>query len=304
MSTNSSTQVPQATWATAGTVTTTVEAMTTSKTSSLSSSHSCASINEHSYDPKTNNHQIAVQTTPTANCPLPPFSLPPYFHGPKESSNNANFQGRLPQINNSLISMCLDYEWLFQAFLLQRLWTHCQILSTQLSTGCNRCPHQWQLLPTTMTPCINCPTRCSIKNTPPFPWFLPPPHIPTISNRESRNLCRRTWQTSRLHHSPFTSKLTKDSHSTSNGIMNFYRPLPHLFRLLLWWPRLILTCESLLRRLLPFPSKETFLNGNTKWGTFWAKVDLASCMREFATATAFMLLSSMFRKPKSPNTVR
>ena len=31
-------------------------------------------------------------TTPSASS-LPPFSLPPYLQSPKESSNNANFQG-------------------------------------------------------------------------------------------------------------------------------------------------------------------------------------------------------------------
>ena len=38
------------------------------------------------------NHHHGAMATPSNNS-LPQFSLPPYFPGPKESSNNANFQG-------------------------------------------------------------------------------------------------------------------------------------------------------------------------------------------------------------------
>ena len=40
-----------------------------------------------------NSYNHGAMATPSNN-PLPPFSLPPYFPGPKESSNNANFQGK------------------------------------------------------------------------------------------------------------------------------------------------------------------------------------------------------------------
>ena len=45
-----------------------------------------------------NSYNHGVMATPSNN-PLPPFSLPPYFPGPKESSNNANFQGKITIIN-------------------------------------------------------------------------------------------------------------------------------------------------------------------------------------------------------------
>jgi hypothetical protein len=44
-----------------------------------------------------------AMATPSNNS-LPPFSLPPYFPGPKESSNNANFQG-IPTSNNTAVSV-------------------------------------------------------------------------------------------------------------------------------------------------------------------------------------------------------
>ena len=40
-----------------------------------------------------NSYNHGAMAMPSNN-PLPPFSLPPYFPGPKESSNNANFQGK------------------------------------------------------------------------------------------------------------------------------------------------------------------------------------------------------------------
>jgi len=50
-----------------------------------------------------NSYNHGVMATPSNN-PLPPFSLPPYFPGPKESSNNANFQG-IPASSNTTVSV-------------------------------------------------------------------------------------------------------------------------------------------------------------------------------------------------------
>ena len=77
-----------------------VLASSSSEASSLSSSHSSNSIPSTDMgNPVTGTHpQIHVTgesntpTTPSATS-LPPFSLPPYLQSPKESSNNANFQG-------------------------------------------------------------------------------------------------------------------------------------------------------------------------------------------------------------------
>lgn len=77
---------PQTTWAAAS-------SPPLSNTSSLSSSHSCASINDHQGEPisklqaASNGQAIQLPTNP-----LPSFSLPHYFP-PKESASNANFQG-------------------------------------------------------------------------------------------------------------------------------------------------------------------------------------------------------------------
>ena len=69
-----------------------VLASSSSESSSLSSSHSSASIPEMG-NPASSGMVTELPSTPSATS-LPTFSLPPYLQGPKESSNNANFQGR------------------------------------------------------------------------------------------------------------------------------------------------------------------------------------------------------------------
>ena len=72
-----------------------VLASSSSESSSLSSSHSSASIPEMG-NPASSGMVTELPSTPSATS-LPTFSLPPYLQGPKESSNNANFQGTKKQ---------------------------------------------------------------------------------------------------------------------------------------------------------------------------------------------------------------
>ena len=72
-----------------------VLASSSSEASSLSSSHSSASIPDISMPGNPAGlGMVGSEPTTPATSTLPPFSLPPYLQGPKESSNNANFQGK------------------------------------------------------------------------------------------------------------------------------------------------------------------------------------------------------------------